>query len=88
MHRTYINSVPVVFVLSVLARFMFKRLFSFGQNVSRAYSFRPIRPLPIVSATIIPTQVHNIASMSTNPPAPVTKSEDEWRAQLSPEQVS
>lgn len=87
VRRSYIKSVLIVVFLSVFTHCMFKRLFSFGQNVSRAYSFRPIRPLPIVSATILPTQVNNIASMSTNPPAPVTKTEDEWRAQLSPEQV-
>lgn len=85
---SYIKSVLIVLVLPVFTHFMFRRLFSFGRNVSRAYSFPPIRPVPILSAAIIPTQAHNIASMSTNAPAHVTKSEDEWRAQLSPEQVS
>ncbi|KAG8689738.1 Peptide methionine sulfoxide reductase B2, chloroplastic, partial [Ceratobasidium sp. 395] len=70
---------------------MFKRFFSFSQTASRAYSFRPIRPsFPIVSAVIIPAQAHGISStaaaMSADAPAPVTKSEAEWRAQLSPEQ--
>ena len=84
----YIASVLAALVLSALTHFMFRRLFSFGQNASRAYSFHPIRPVPILSAAIVPAQAHNLASMSTNAPAPVAKTEDEWRAQLSPEQVS
>ncbi|CAE6482301.1 unnamed protein product [Rhizoctonia solani] len=67
---------------------MFKRLFGYSQTVARAYSFRPVRAFPLVNATII--QAHGISNssvkMSENKSTPVVKSEEEWRAQLSPEQ--
>ncbi|KAF8705606.1 Peptide methionine sulfoxide reductase, partial [Rhizoctonia solani] len=67
---------------------MFKRLFGYTQTASRAYLLRPVRTFPLVNATII--QAHGFSNTSTNmsdgKSASVTKSEEEWRAQLSPEQ--
>lgn len=67
---------------------MLKRLFNLSQTTCRACLFRPARTLPFASIAVTAAQVNGISNMSGNNLTPVTKTEDEWRAQLSPEQVS